>query len=453
MKNCIYLFVFILGLSFTVQASAGVSLVTVSEPVEVQLTIYQPADLCLVREHRELSLERGVNRLRISWHGLLVDPTSLEITPWQNKIGDSVSVLDISFPPRSRDQAICLVKSASGGRTPLEISYLTSGISWQPVYTAILAEDESSLRLERMITITNRSGKNYEGANFSVLTGDTHLVDRLADLARGPDPYGRPQEKRLKAPSSKALAGSDSIAVKRSLMSLEEASAHAPPEITREGVSDFFLFTIEGTQSIQDGWSKSLRMFATDDAAAVNLYKYDEHIYGSRPVRFITFVNGAPEITKPSPLPPGGITVYRSTGLDCHLCYEGRSEIPYVPVGETVELNLGTVTEVLVEPTLLEAATDRYSFDRKGNISGWDEIHRWKVEIYNTRSVPVRVQIDRHASTSDWEIDYKAAVGAFEKVDKNTFRFKEMLGAGERKTIEYTLTTRQGTPAEQRRRN
>jgi hypothetical protein len=231
-------------------------------------------------------------------------------------------------------------------------------------------------------------------------------------------------------------------------MSLDQAAATAPPEITREGVSDFFLFTIDGVQSIRNGWSKSLRMFATEEAAAVNRYKYDESRYGNRPVRFITFVNAGSGTREASPLPAGDIIVYRNTGPNGRLGYEGRSRIPYVAPGETVELNLGAVSDVIVEPTLLDAASDRYAFDRKGNISGWDEIHAWKIEIYNTRPVPVQVQVDRHAPTSEWDVDYDPGKDAFRKIDKRTFRFKKTLAAGESKTIEYTITSHHGTAGE-----
>jgi hypothetical protein len=446
MKHCICLLVLIIGLSLGLQASAGINLVTVSEPAAIRLIVYQPADLCLVREHREISLQPGVNRLRLSWHGLLLDPTSLEITP-RHKNDEPVRILDLSFSARARDQAICLVETDAEGEIPIDVSYLLSGVRWQPGYTAILAQDESSLRLESLVTITNRSGKSYEEAHFSLLTGDTHLVDRLADLARVEDPYGRPREQRLKT-ASESLEGTGSIAVKRSLMSLDQAAATAPPEITREGVSDFFLFTIDGVQSIRNGWSKSLRMFATEEAAAVNRYKYDESRYGNRPVRFITFVNAGSGTREASPLPAGDIIVYRNTGPNGRLGYEGRSRIPYVAPGETVELNLGAVSDVIVEPTLLDAASDRYAFDRKGNISGWDEIHAWKIEIYNTRPVPVQVQVDRHAPTSEWDVDYDPGKDAFRKIDKRTFRFKKTLAAGESKTIEYTITSHHGTAGE-----
>jgi hypothetical protein len=443
MKSCVSLFMFFFVLSSAVQAPAGINLVTVSEPAAVQLTIYQPADLCLVREHRSPTLQRGVNRLRISWHGTLIDPTSLEIEPSENE--GAVSITDLSFPPGTRGQAICLIESKAGGKAPLEVTYLTSGIRWRPVYAATLTEEGSSLRLDGMIAITNRSGKDYERANFRVLTGDINLVDRVADLARGQDPYGRPSMQQRRKTASETRTNDDSMVMKRSLMSLGQAASTGPPEVTKEGISDFFLFTIEGTQSIPEGWTKSLRFFDTEDFQSANLYKYDQRMYGRRPVRFLTFVNGG------VPLPPGGITLYRSTGSGERLCYEGSSKLPYAPAGETVELNLGQVTDVLVEPTLLEEATSRYSFDRKGNISGWDEIHRWKVEISNTRSLPVQVQIDRHASTPEWEIDHDAGENAFKKIDKTTFRFKKTLDAGERKILQYTLTTRQGMPAEQRR--
>ncbi len=444
MKNriCIFLSVFLFVLSFTVQALAGINLVALSEPLRVNVTIYQPADLCLVREQRELILQPGTTRLGISWHGTLLDPTSLEITPSEKE--DRFSVLDWSFPPRTRGEAVCLIQSDTGGKTMVESSYLMSGFRWQPFYTATLAEDARSLRLEGLIRITNRSGKDFNQAGFRVLAGDINIVDGIQNLARRNFPYGRPSMPQQKALQEAPAA--DSMLMKRSIMSLEKAGAPAAPQVTSEGVSDFFLFTVEGAQSIPDGQSKGLPMLDSAEIKAGYLYKYDQQRYGRLPIRFLTFINEGAGSTGPAPLPPGDIAVYRSIGPGNRLCYEGRSKLPYSPRGKKIELNLGQATGVVVEPTMLEEATAGYSFDRKGNISGWDEAHGWKVDISNTRSVPIRVQIDRHTSTPDWKIDHNAGKKDFEKVDKNTFRFKAELEAGEKKTFRYTLTTRRGSP-------
>src|SRR5207244_9901908 len=44
----------------------------------VQLTIYNSADLTLVKETRFLTLRKGLNKLEFSWANTLIDPTSVE---------------------------------------------------------------------------------------------------------------------------------------------------------------------------------------------------------------------------------------------------------------------------------------------------------------------------------------------------------------------------------------
>ena len=68
------------------------------------------------------------------------------------------------------------------------------------------------------------------------------------------------------------------------------------------------------------------------------------------------------------------LKVYRAADEKGQLSYVGQSEFKYIPVNEDVELNLGAVADVVVEPKLMDFKTDNYRFDRKRNISGWDEI-------------------------------------------------------------------------------
>ncbi|MHC4648454.1 MAG: hypothetical protein ACYTBJ_23595, partial [Planctomycetota bacterium] len=65
-------------------ASAKVDLVTLPSRDTVQLTIYNSADLTLVRESRALTLKEGRNALQFSWANTLIDPTSLEMLPKAN---------------------------------------------------------------------------------------------------------------------------------------------------------------------------------------------------------------------------------------------------------------------------------------------------------------------------------------------------------------------------------
>ena len=62
-------------------AKAKVDLVTLPTRDTVQLTIYNSADMTLVRESRALTLKQGKNKLQFSWANTLIDPTSLEMLP------------------------------------------------------------------------------------------------------------------------------------------------------------------------------------------------------------------------------------------------------------------------------------------------------------------------------------------------------------------------------------
>ncbi len=63
---------------------AKVDLVTLPSRDTVQLTIYNSADMTLVRESRALTLKDGKNKLQFSWANTLIDPTSLEMLPKAN---------------------------------------------------------------------------------------------------------------------------------------------------------------------------------------------------------------------------------------------------------------------------------------------------------------------------------------------------------------------------------
>ena len=82
-------------------SQAKVDLVTLPTRNTVQLTIYNSADMTLVRESRDLTLKNGKNKLQFSWANTLIDPTSLEMLPKTN--ADKIDIADLTYPPRVRN--------------------------------------------------------------------------------------------------------------------------------------------------------------------------------------------------------------------------------------------------------------------------------------------------------------------------------------------------------------
>jgi len=220
-------------------------------------------------------------------------------------------------------------------------------------------------------------------------------------------------------------------------------------EIKKEGLSEYFLYTIEGTETIPNTWSKRLPSFDTDEIPVVNLYKFEEDRYGPQVIRYLSFKNDDDHELGDTPIPGGGMKVYRTVDDIQHLSYEGQSSFKYIPVGEEVELNLGPVADVIVEPKLMDEKTDNYRFDTKGNINGWDEIRTFKLDIKNTRDLPVRIEIKRNFGTNAWDIKNPGDAGKYyEKVDLDTVKYTLTLEPESEQTLEYELTTHQGTRAE-----
>nr|MBC8392720.1 DUF4139 domain-containing protein [Deltaproteobacteria bacterium] len=410
--------------------------------------IYNSADLTLVRDGRNLTLKEGPNKLQFSWAGTLIDPTSLSMLPKAH--ADQIDITDLSFPPRVQNLGLWNIQSGVGGSVPVEISYLTSGLSWRAVYMGTLTEDEKTMQLQGYVIVSNNSGEDYENAQTRLIVGQVHMLDRIADLARRQYPYGRPGQP-IPMPRAEMEEG-DRIMLgyelRKAGMAMD-AAAMAPKEIKKEGLSEYFLYTIEGTETIPHTWSKRLPSFEADEIPVVNLYKFEEDRYGPAVLRYLSFANDDDHNLGETPIPGGQLKVYRTVDDDRHLSYEGQSGFKYIPVGEDVELNLGAVSDVIVEAKLMDEQTDNYRFNRKGNIDGWDQIRTFKLDIKNTRDLPVKIEIKRNFRPHTWTIkNIGDAKKVYEKVDLDTVKYTLTLAPQSEETIEYILTTYMGTRTE-----
>ena len=425
-------------------AEAKVDLVTLPGRDTVQLTIYNSADLTLVRERRVLTLMKGENKLQFSWANTLIDPTSLEILPMTD--ADKIQVVDLTYPPRTRNLGLWHIQSEISGRATMEISYLTSGLTWRAFYMGTLDPDEKTMNLKGYVRVSNNGGEDYENAQTRMIVGKVHLLDRIAELARREYPYGRPEG--LRPPEPLMVMSEDSEGLKSRVMETFPASAPARKEIKKEALSEYFLYTIEGRETISDGWSKRLPSFEASQVPVVNLFKFEEEKYGTGVYRFLSFKNDEEHKLGQTPIPGGELKVFRTVDDQAHLSYEGESNFKYIPVGEDVELNLGQEESVVVKPVLMDIKTDNYRFDNKGNISGWDEVRQYKVEVNNTRAVPAKVEITRNFAVPNWDLKPKGEYGRYEKKDLDTVRFTLTLPAGTKKEFQYNLTTHHGSRAE-----
>jgi hypothetical protein len=393
-------------------AASNLDLSTVPKRDTVQLTIYNSEDLTLVRETRKITFRRGQNPLQFSWANTLIDPTSVELkfltTP------DQLEVLDTTFPKDKPQMLYWNVQSDFDGEATVEITYFTSGITWSADYLCTADKDETSAKLEGFVRITNNSGEEYEDAQVRLVVGTINLVEKIAELAQVPQDQVKDLEE------SRALELRDhamSFAIAKAMPEAAAADATtsptlAPKQIIKEGLSEYFIFTIDGTETIPNGWSKRLR---STDADAVPLkiqYRYRPQEYGDQLVRMYLMTNDKDSKLGTSPLPNGNVRIVRDNGRD-GLSYLATQSIKYIPIGDKIELNLGADPEVIFELIKLKAFRDNIWMKLRGvdvfrnvdtdaaqigvrsTVAGWDDHAVYTQRIRNYTAKPIDVEIRR----------------------------------------------------------
>ena len=212
-------------------------------------------------------------------------------------------------------------------------------------------------------------------------------------------------------------------------------------KVIKEGLSEYFLYTIEGTETIANDWSKRLLSFDVGAVPVINLYKYEQQRYGNSVMRFLSFKNDKKHKLGDTPIPGGRLKVYRNEDSAGHLSYTGQSAFKYIPVDEDVELNLGAVSNVVVEPVLMNYKTENYKFNHRGNINGWDEVRTFKIEARNTRDMDVKIEIKRNFPNQYWDLKKSGDSGKYKKEDLDTVKFTLLLKPQSKKVFEYVLRT------------
>ena len=428
------------ALALAPAASARINVVSLPGRDSVQLTIYNSADLTLVKETRVLTFRKGLNKLEFSWANTLIDSTSVEFRALTRPA--DIEVLDVSFPPRVTNTLEWRINSEFAGEVTVEIRYFTSGIGWSADYVSEVDKTEKLMQLAGYVRVNNNSGEDYENTEVRLVVGTIRLVEDIAQLARQGRPGAQPPPP-MNAPAAPGIA---LLPRRESGMALAKAAAMAdgkPREIVKEGLSEYFLYTVEGRDTIPNGWSKRMPSFRTPGVTVASYYKFEAEQWGEQAMRFLRFKNDKASKLGNEPLPDGAVRVFRIATDDQLYAFVGATAVKYIPINEQVEMELGADQDVLIKPTLMNWEKTNLAFDQNGNVKGWTTKETWKIELQNSRDIDVTVDVRRNFS-GDWTLVTQAAN---EKVDANKVKFVVPLKAREKRELAYELTTRTGSNA------
>lgn len=208
-----------------------------------------------------------------------------------------------------------------------QMAYLTSGVSWNAVYTAVLTSTHDQVDLNAWAKVTNNAGVDFTNAEVSLVAGD---IPRKSPAPRG---------KILMR--AEAMAASDA------------RSFNAP----RSELSAFHMYSMPGRVTLRDKETRQLRLL---DAKGVKSQRVLEYRSGApvfgpvrgmqdpQPVRQRVRLTNDADSQLGMPLPAGLVRayVYDSTGV---IRFIGEDHINNTAVGSEMSLDLGRAFDVTVK--------------------------------------------------------------------------------------------------------
>src|SRR5439155_20971012 len=132
------------------------------------------------------------------------------------------------------------------------------------------------------VGLTNISGEDYENTQLRLVVGVIRRVEEIAQLAR----LGRPGGLPPVVPTTAAPAAPPVPEAARALGGAVAKAAQKPREIVKEGISEYFLYTVEGRDTIPTGWAKRMPSFKAADVPLISYYKYERERWGDAGIRY-----------------------------------------------------------------------------------------------------------------------------------------------------------------------
>ncbi len=309
-------------------------------------------------------------------------------------------------------------------------------------YVAVSDPQETEMQFRGYVRVSNASGEEYENAEIRLIVGEINLVEKIAVLARlGDKPPPKP---------STALWGALKNRAARKSFHYAEAAGSAPADdakkVVKEGLSEYFMFSVDGRETIPNGWSKRMKAVEAEDVKFDIVYRMRAHQYGPRPVRFFIWKNDDEHKLGESPLPDGVVRVFRENGSD-GLSYLGQQLLRYVPIKAAVEVNLGLDDLVVYKQRKTTTTRSNFQFDRNKHVSGWDEKQGWTHTLRNYHSKPIAVEL-RLQWSGDVEVAPESETSPF---DFNTIAAEFSVPARGKTEYKFSNFIHHGANAKQNR--
>src|SRR6266404_8443058 len=140
------------------------------------------------------------------------------------------------------------VTTDRAGPLEAELSYITTGMTWEADYNVIAPPVGDVLDLVGWVTMDNRTGKTFENARIALMAGDVNKVQPGAMYDRD----------RLQVSQMAAVVGSI-----------------ARPPVTEKTFDEYHLYTLERAATLRDRETKQVEFIRAPGVSTKQVYIYD----------------------------------------------------------------------------------------------------------------------------------------------------------------------------------
>ena len=269
-----------------------------------------------------------------------------------------------------------------------ELTYISSGFSWKPIYTLTINGDDSTASLMVNAEVTNNSNVSLFAANLKVVEGNVPL---------------------------------NSSSKKSSYQMMESRSAMD----TRNLLGDFYIFDIGSNLKLDSMQSIQLPLMESRQITYDKKYIFEnsERDQGDEPLSIeVSFENSASNNLE-LPLPSGVLFLYEKDDANS-MNFIGRNSLTQLYKGGVAILDGGKAFDIIGKRRIL-------NFDRQSN----SEESTISLQILNTSDKSIKVKAVEKIF-GDWVI--KESSSMYIKEDASTIYFPLEIEPGQTELITYT---------------
>jgi len=302
---------------------------------------------------------------------------------------------------------------------PLELSYVTGGMSWESSYNVVAPEKGDTVDLIGWVTMDNQTGRDFLNASIRLMAGDVNKIQPGTNMYRA------------------AKAAAYEMA--------DNANMQVP--VTERTFDEFHLYTLERPTTLRDREMKQVEFVRSTGVKSQRVYVYDgaqidtrwfdnpeyariDQSYGTQSNKKIWIMqefNNTKQNGLGIPMPAGKLRFYRRD-IDGQLQFTGENLIDHTPKDELVRVYTGNAFDIVGERT-----RTNYHIDTSKDYL--DESFEIKVRNHKKEAVTVRV-VEHLYRWVNWQIVTPST--KYTKKDSRRIEFNVTIPPDGEKVITYT---------------